>query len=104
MSAKALPFDQHQNGMPDFGQGAGWTVRQWRKAPTRHVRLTDLIATNRDGYLDERRVGRYLKSGGSEPYVVEHRGHLYVADGHHRAAAAHRRGETHIRVRVMRVR
>jgi ParB-like nuclease domain len=102
-SGNSTPFRRHLNGMPDVGQGTGWLASQWRQAPTRRIRLTDLIATNLAGYLDEARVARYLKSSGhGEPYVVEHRGHLYVADGHHRATAAYRRGETHIRARVMR--
>lgn len=106
-AAVNTPFREHLPCMPDMGQGfvdrkGGWTVRQWRKAPIKPVRLTDLIATNRHGYLDERKVARYLKSRNpGEPCVVEHRGQLYVADGHHRAVAAHRRGETHIRARVM---
>lgn len=100
----AAPFRKHVNGMPNMGQGRGWTVTQWKKAPIRRVRIADLIATNLDGYLDERRVARYAQSARhDEPCVVEHRGHLYVADGHHRAAAAHQRGETYIRARVMRI-
>jgi hypothetical protein len=89
--------------MPNLGQGAGWTPRQWRAARVRWVRLTDLIAINRDGYLNERHVRRYLLSGGGELFVVEHRGRLYVADGHHRATAAWRQGSTHVKARVITV-
>jgi len=65
--------------------------------------LTDLIAINRGGYLDERRVRRYMRSGAdwALPCVVEHDGCLYVADGHHRVVAAHRRGELTLTARVM---
>ncbi len=98
------PFRQHLDGMPNVGQGNGWTAREWSKAPGRQVRLTDLISINRGGYLDEQVVARYVRSGGGgKPCVVEHRGRLYVADGHHRAAAAWRRGETHIKARVISV-
>ena len=96
------PFRRQLNGMPDLGQSDGWTVKQWRKAPARMVRLTDLIATNRDAYLDEELVRKYMRSGvGGDLCVVEHAGCLYLADGHHRATAAHRHGETHAQARVM---
>lgn len=98
------PFRQHLDGMPNVGQGAGWTARQWRAAPARRVRLTSLTAINRGGYLDESVVAGYVRSGGGgKPCVVEHRGHLYVADGHHRVVAAWRRGETHIRATIITV-
>jgi hypothetical protein len=100
-AAVGAPFRAFLDGMPDLGQGAGWTRRQWRKAPPCRVRLQDLVATNRGGYLDENRIQHYMRGGSREPYVVEHAGCLYVADGHHRATAAHRRGSTHIRARVM---
>lgn len=98
------PFRQHLNGIPDVGQGSGWTDTQWRAAPVRSVRLTGLIATNRGHYLDEQRVASYVRSSpGGKPYVLEHRGRLYCVDGHHRATAAYRRGDTHIRVHVKRL-
>lgn len=98
-----VPFRAHLNGMPDVGQGRGWTARQWRRAPIRVVQLTDLIAINRDGYLDERRVSRYMRSNSdwALPCVVEHAGCLYVADGHHRVVAAHRRGDLTLMARVI---
>lgn len=99
---QGTPFRQHLDGMPDVGQGTGWTERQWRQAPARWVRLADLTACNRDGYLDEKRVAGYVRAGGGgKPCVVEHCGRLYVADGHHRAVAAYRRGETHIKARII---
>ena len=98
------PFCRWLDGMPNIGQGDGWTERQWRAAPARRVRLDDLISINRNGYLNENVVGRYVRSGGgAEPCVIEHRGRLYVADGHHRATAAWRQGATHIRARVITV-
>jgi hypothetical protein len=98
------PFRSRRDGMPDVGQGTGWKESEWRRAPTRRVRLADLIAVNRGGYLDEAIVARYVRSGGGgKPCVVEHRGCLYVADGHHRAVAAWRRGENHIKARVITV-
>lgn len=98
-----VPFCAHVDGMPDVGQGKGWTKRQWRRAPIRVVQLTDLVAINRGGYLDEQRVRRYMRSsrGWDLPCVVEHDGCLYVADGHHRVVAAHRRGELSLMARVM---
>lgn len=99
-----VPFRACLDGMPDVGQGAGWTKRQWRRAPVRRVQLTALISINRGGYLNEQVVDRYTHSGrGDKPCVIEHRGLLYVADGHHRAVAAWRRGETHIWARVITV-
>lgn len=100
----AVPFRAFLNGMPDVGQGNGWTARQWRrKASIRTIQLTDLIAINRDGYLDERIVRRYMRSsaGWALPCVIEHDGCLYVADGHHRVVAAYRRGELSLMARVM---
>src|ERR1700761_4056399 len=103
------PFLEYLDGMPDMGQGAfdkdgGWTDRQWRKAPIKRVRLTDLIATNRDGYLNERAVARYVRSRNyGLPYVVEYYGELYVADGHHRVTAAYRLGETCIKEKGIQV-
>lgn len=96
------PFRQRLSGMPDLGQRAdGWTDWQWSWAPTCSVRLTDLIATNRGRYLDEDRVARYVRAAPSgKPYVLRHGNRLYLVDGHHRAVAAYRRGETHIQARV----
>lgn len=90
------------DGMPDVGQGDGWSESEWRRAPRRTVRTADLVSTNRGGYLSRRRVEKYARGGGGDPYVVEHRGRYYIADGHHRAAAAIARGEKTIPVRVKR--
>jgi hypothetical protein len=98
-----VPFRAYLDGMPDVGQGSGWTARQWRRAPVRTVQLTDLVAINHGGYLNERIVRRYMRSSASWtlPCVVEHNGCLYVADGHHRAVAAYRRGDLTLIARVM---
>lgn len=90
------------DGMPDVGQGDGWTESSWRRAPKKIVRTSDLVSTNLGGYLSRRRVKKYASGGGGTPYVVEHRGRYYIADGHHRAAAAIARGDTTIQVRVKR--
>lgn len=89
------------DGMPNVGQGSGWTERQWRKAPVRTVPLRRLVGTNRGGHLDPARVQRYLRGGGGKPYVVEHGGRLYIAEGHHRCAAAIQRGDRTIRAHVL---
>lgn len=106
-SRTGTPFRQCLNGMPNLGQGSGWPESQWRAAPIRRVRLTDLIATNRGRYLDESIVASYVRNGGGVPCVIERRGFLgnklYLADGHHRSVAAWRRGETHIRAHVKRL-
>lgn len=98
----AETFADAVDGMPDAGQGDGWAESSWRRAPRKTVRVKDLVATNRGGYLDRERVERYTAGGGGEPCVVEHNGRYYLADGHHRAAAAIARGEKTIRVRVKR--
>lgn len=96
-------FSSSRDGMPDVGQGDGWTASSWRSAPKKRVRVDKLVAANKGHYLDEKRVARYAKNGkGGTPYVVESRGKYYVADGHHRAAAAMARGEKTIVVRVKR--
>jgi hypothetical protein len=98
-----VPFRRWENGCPDVGQGQGWTVSRWASAPGKTVRITDLVATNRHGYLNEARVRKYRNGGGGRPWVMEAHGERYVVDGHHRVTAAYRRGETHIRVRMLRV-
>ncbi len=96
-------FSSKTNGMPDVGQGNGWTKSSWRSAPRKSVPASKLVSTNKGGYLDEKRVARYAKNGRKgEPLVVEHKGRYYVADGHHRAAAAMARGEKNVTVRVQR--
>lgn len=96
-------FTKSHDGMPDLGQGKGWTAAEWRRAPTKRVSVAKLEAANRGHFLDSKRVDRYAKTGGGgTPYVVESGGRLYIADGHHRAAAAKARGEKTITVRVKR--
>ena len=96
-------FSSKHDGMPDVGQGDGWTKAEWRKAPKRRVRVDRLASTNKGGYLDEKRVAKYAKNRkGGTPLVVESGGKLFVADGHHRAAAAMARGEKYVTVRVKR--
>jgi hypothetical protein len=94
-------FNRSTDGMPDLGQGEGWTPASWRRAPRKQVPVDKLVATNRRGYLDERRATKYARNGrGGDVYVVEHQGRYYIADGHHRAVAAMMRGKTTIAVRV----
>jgi len=96
------PFRQWLACMPDVGQDGKVWESQWKKAPIRNVRLTDLIATNHNGFLDKNRVARYMRSGGrGNPYALEHHGCLYLADGHHRVVAAYQRGETYIKARII---
>src|SRR6266508_3209628 len=96
-------FGRTHDGMPDVGQGEGYTESEWRRAPRRRVRVVDLESTNRGGYLSPAQMARYAKGGGGDLKVIEHKGRLYVADGHHRAAAAHARGDKTITARVKRV-
>lgn len=92
-------FSTSHNGMPVSGRG--WTESQWRRAPRRKVPVGRLIATNRGHYLDEARAERYAKSRkGGDIYVVQDGSRLYIADGHHRVAAAMLRGERSIPARV----
>lgn len=95
-------FSGKVNGMPDFGQGDGWTASEWRRAPRRNVPVRKLVSTNRGGYLNKAKAAKYSSGGGGDPYVVECNGRYYVADGHHRIYAAAARGERTIKVRIMR--
>jgi ParB-like nuclease family protein len=95
-------FHHAADGMPNFGQGLGWTPASWRRAPRKQVPVGKLVSTNRRGYLSERRAARYARTGGADIYVVEHAGRYYIADGHHRAVAAMMRGDTTIAARVKR--
>lgn len=96
-------FSRSSDGMPDLGQGKGWTAAEWRKAPTKRVPVSKLVAANKGHYLDPKKVAKYAKSGGGgKPLAVESGGRYYLADGHHRAAAAIQRGEKYVTVRVKR--
>lgn len=95
-------FKRSVNGMPDVGQGDGWTAAEWRRAPKVRVPVAQLVSTNLGGYLNASKVRKYSNGRGGTPCVVETGGSYYVADGHHRAAAAIARGEKHITVRVKR--
>lgn len=95
-------FTRKVDGMPDVGQGDGWTESSWRRAPRKSVPVDKLVSTNRGGYLNSKKAAKYARGGGGDPYVVEHRGRYYIADGHHRAAAAIERGDKTISVRVKR--
>lgn len=99
----AVRFARAVFGMPDFGQGAGWTEASWRRAPRRAVPVHRLVSTNLGGYLNQKIVDRYVARAGGEPYVIEHEGVHYIADGHHRIAAAMVRGEETIVARVKQV-
>jgi hypothetical protein len=95
-------FNKTTHGMPDLGQGQGWTPSSWRRAPRKQVPVDKLVSTNRGGYLNESRAARYVRKSGGDVYVVEHEGRYYIADGHHRAVAAMMRGEKTITARVKR--
>ncbi|OZM79911.1 hypothetical protein CFP66_23180 [Pseudonocardia sp. MH-G8] len=96
-------FNERTNGMPDLGQGPGWTSASWRRAPRKKVPVDKLVSTNLGGYLSQRRADQYARKGvGADVYVVEHQGRYYLADGHHRAVAAMMRGEKTIAARVKR--
>lgn len=95
-------FKRTVNGMPNVGQGDGWTAAEWRRAPKKKVPVERLVSTNLGGYLNPRKVAKYRRGGGGTPYVIEDGGEYYVADGHHRAAAAIARGERYVTVRVKR--
>lgn len=95
-------FTRSHDGMPDVGQGDGWSPSAWRRAPRRSVPVSKLEATNRGHYLNPKTAAKYAGGGGGDPYVVEHRGRFYLADGHHRTAAAVARGDKRITVRVLR--
>jgi hypothetical protein len=93
-------------GMPDVGQGRGWTMWTWTCSPVERVLVSQLYATQ--PYLDPARVQRYrhngkVRSDGALPCVVHHDGRYYFADGHHRAVAAILRGDRHIRAHVKHV-
>lgn len=74
-------FSGKVNGMPDFGQGDGWTASEWRRAPRRNVPARKLVSTNRGGYLNKAKAAKYSSGGGGDPYVVECNGRYYVAVG-----------------------
>lgn len=74
------PFRRSVSGMPDVGQGGGFSRSQF--TGRKRVPVSSLIATNRGHYL---RPDKHKGSG--TVYVIEHKGQLYIADGHHTAAA-----------------
>lgn len=95
-------FSRSHNGMPDLGQGDGWTAAEWRRAPRGSVPVSKLEATNRGHYLNPRTAAKYARGGGGDLYVVESGGRFFIADGHHRAAAAIARGDKRVTARVLR--
>ena len=96
-------FRESTDGMPDLGQGEGWSEASWRRAPCKQVPVTKLVSTNRRRYLSEHRAARYARRRGVDDiYVVEHAGRYFIADGHHRAVAVMMRGESMITARVKR--
>lgn len=68
--------------MPDFGQSkSGYKDSEF--SGRKRLRASDLIATNKGGYLNPEK-----HKGNGVVYVVEKDGKYYVADGHHTAANA----------------
>lgn len=86
-------FRKSVDGMPRLGQGGGYGRSEF--TGRRRVRVSELISTNRGGYL---RTDRHRGSG--TVYAIEHKGRLYIADGHHTAA---RNAGGKVNVRVKRV-
>ena len=101
---KVFRFRRVHDGMPDLGQGNGWTEREWKRASLESVPVDKLESTNLGGYLNPRKVAEYARGPGKESYVVVHRGRYYVADGHHNAAGAAARGDKTVKARVIYVR
>jgi hypothetical protein len=89
------------SGMPDVGQGSGWSIRHWRRCPVERVPLSELVATQ--SYLSEACLSRGPSMFGLKPCVVVWRGYRYIADGHHRVVRVIRRGEPHLQAHVMRI-
>lgn len=69
--------------------------------PRVKVRLDKVVATQR--YYDQAKVDDIAEKGpkksGITPIVHPFNGKYYLADGHHRVAAAIQRGDTHITVK-----
>ena len=94
-------FSRKHDGMPNVGQGEGYTESEFRRAPRRRVPISKLESTNRGGYLNPRKVA---SGRDKDSYVIEHKGRYCVADGHHNAARAAARGDRTVSARVIHVR
>ena len=96
-------FSRKHDGMPDVGQGDGWTKSEWKRARRERVLVDKLESTNRGHYLDPKLVEKAARGRGKDSYVIEHKGRYYVADGHHNAAGAAARGDRTVNARVIHV-
>ena len=78
------------------------TMRGWFGGKPGTIQVADrLVATQ--AFVNVERVEAYLAApGSSHPILVELEGALYVADGHHKIAAALLRGESTIDAHVLR--
>lgn len=74
-------FRKSVNGMPDVGQSGGYGRSEF--TGRKRVKVSDLVSTNKGGYL---RPDKH--KGNGTVYAIEHKGQLYIADGHHTAANA----------------
>jgi ParB-like chromosome segregation protein Spo0J len=82
-----------------------FSAQQFETKPNRlrrvRVRVDKLVPTQVN--FDARKVDdiarRGVKKEGTDPLVHSFDGQYYVSDGHHRALAAARRGDSHIWVR-----
>src|SRR5690606_17383070 len=98
-----LGFKRKTDGMPDLGQGRGWSESSWRRAPKKQIPVDRLTSTNKGGYLSMRRAEEYVRATHvGRIYVVERGGDYYVADCHHHVVAAMLRGEKTITAHVER--
>jgi hypothetical protein len=72
--------------MPAFGQGPdGFHPREYNVRKL--VSVVRLVPTNKNGYLNEQIIDKYVRRGGDGLWVVEHDELFYIAEGHHHAAA-----------------
>lgn len=71
-------FSRKHDGMPDVGQGEGYTEKEWKRGRRERVPVSKLESTNRGGYLNPKLVEKAARGRGKDSYVIEHRGRYYV--------------------------